>query len=58
MKYILEIEFETVRHCCLCPLREENTDCCILQYYEDFFSWEEQMLNCPLKLVEDVEHDG
>ena len=26
MKYILEIDFETERHCLLCPVRDEETD--------------------------------
>ena len=50
MKYILEIDFETEKHCLLCPIRHEDTDDCKLQYCGDGFgSWEEQMKNCPLK---------
>ena len=52
MKYIVEIEFETEKHCLLCPLRDEETDDCRMQYSEEFRSWEEQMKDCPLKLVE------
>ena len=53
MKYILEIEFETERHCLLCPVRDEETDDCKMQYCKEFTNWEEQMADCPLKLVED-----
>lgn len=54
MKYILEIDFETERHCLLCPVRDDDTDNCKMQYCgsEGFDSWEEQMENCPLKLVD------
>jgi len=52
MKYILEIDFETERHCLLCPVRDEETDDCRMQYSEEFTSWEEQMKDCPLKLVD------
>ena len=56
MKYILEIDFETERHYLLCPVRDEETDDCRMQYSEEFTSWEEQMKDCPLKLlVEDKE---
>lgn len=57
MKYILEIDFETEKHCLLCPVRDDDTDNCKMQYCgsEGFDSWEEQMENCPLKLVEDKE---
>lgn len=55
MKYILEIDFETERHCLLCPLRNEETDDCKMQYSGEFTSWEEQMKYCPLKLVEGKE---
>lgn len=55
MKYIVEIEFETEKHCLLCPLRDEETDDCRMQYSEEFRSWEEQMKDCPLKLVEERE---
>lgn len=61
MKYILEIDFETERHCLLCPVRDEETDDCKMQYCgEGFESWEEQMKNCPLKPVKEseVEQDG
>ncbi len=50
MKYILEIDFETKRHCLLCPVRDDDTDNCKMQYCKDFTNWEEQMENCPLKL--------
>lgn len=52
MKYILEIDFETERHCLLCPVRDEETDDCKIQYCKEFTNWAEQMKNCPLKPVE------
>ena len=52
MKYILEIDFETKKHCLLCPVRDEETDDCKMQYCKEFTNWEEQMIDCPLKLVE------
>jgi hypothetical protein len=52
MKYILEIDFETKKHCLLCPVRDEETDDCKMQYCKEFTNWEEQMTDCPLKLVE------
>ena len=55
MKYILEIDFETKKHCLLCPVRDEETDDCKMQYCKEFTNWEEQMTDCPLKLVEGKE---
>ena len=51
MKYIVEIEFETERHCLLCPVRDEETN--VAEAIPNL-SWEEQMM-LPLKLVEDKE---
>jgi hypothetical protein len=59
MKYSVEIEFETEKHCLLCPIRDEETDDCKLQYCEEFTTWEEQMKNCPLKpIITKILQDG
>lgn len=51
MKYVLELNFGTKKHCLICPLRDKETNDCKMQY-NTFISWEEQMANCPLKPVE------
>lgn len=54
VKYI--VEFENIKHCLECPLREHAFDCCVLQRDEyneiknDFDSFEDQMVNCPLEI--------
>lgn len=57
-KYILEIEFKNKKygkHCLDCPVRNSETDGCIMQKINeneiDFENWEKQMDNCPLKLI-------
>lgn len=53
MKYVLEIDFETERHCLLCPVRDEESDNCRMQYSKEFANWEEKMKDCPLKLADE-----
>lgn len=56
MKVALEFEIEEL-HCLKCPLREQTGwDNCTIQknevgYFLEFENWEEQMKDCPLKVV-------
>ena len=54
MKYVLELDFGTEKHCLICPLRDRETDDCKMQY-NTFLSWAEQMTNCPLIPVKEIE---
>ena len=49
MKYIVEIEFDGVRHCLNCPLRDTEDDC-KLQDCKPDWDWDQQMRKCPLKV--------
>lgn len=51
-KYMFETK-NKITHCINCPMRDKKTDDCNLQ--ENYVgTWLEQMLNCPLKEVEQV----
>jgi len=59
-KYAIGIEFADKRHCMDCPLRNKDDDTCRLQeddmgYGEEYDSWEEQIENCPLQLMDEQE---
>ena len=52
-KYMFETK-NKITHCTNCPMRDKETgDCNLQENCGD--TWLEQMLDCPLKLVEDKE---
>ncbi len=56
MKFKLDTVVEMEKHHCLnCDFRIENCDTCIFQPHDYFCSWEDQLVNCPLKLIKDGE---
>jgi hypothetical protein len=52
-KYMFETK-NKITHCTNCPMRDKETDDCNLQE-NCGDTWLEQMLDCPLKLVEGKE---
>jgi hypothetical protein len=59
MKYTLTVGFNREKHCVNCPVRDMETDTCNAQRKSDgtfkaFKSWEENMKNCPLALVNET----
>lgn len=55
---ILEIYFEKEIHCLDCPVRNDDTDDCKMQDCTNFESWDDQMLHCPLKPVNEGDNDA
>ena len=49
---MIQIDMEKPDHCLRCPMRGVDDECVLIRGSENFFGWEEQYANCPLREVE------